>query len=188
MTLFEESARSIYGAYRMARLDAGAVSLFNTTVEGAWRSFFAAVLIAPFFFSLIAMGPRIDPELYDPARYWTAEVIAYVVSWTAYPVIMAMITESLGRRERFVSYLVVYNWAAVIQAAVFIPINGLQMTGVLPQDVGSLLWFVAFGALLGYLWFIARTVLSITPVSAMAIVALDVIIGVIISIVARSLY
>lgn len=188
MTLFEEAARSIYGAWRLARMDAGAVALFNTTVEGAWRSFTAAAIVAPLFLALKAMGPPIAPDLYDPARYWSATAIGYVISWTAYPLLMAMLTTSLGRRERFVPYLVVYNWAAVIQAAVFIPINMLQAAGIVSGDAGDLLWLFAFGAVCAYLWFIARTVLAISAMSAMAIVVLDIILGLFIAIVVNDLY
>jgi hypothetical protein len=188
MTLPAEAARSIYGAWRLANLDTSAVGLFNTTVEGAWRSFFAAVIVAPLFFSLIAMGQATEREVFDPTRYWTAEVIAYVISWTAYPVIMALVAESLGRRERFVPYLVVYNWAAVIQAIVFVPINMLQTARLVSPDIGTLLWLTAFMALCAYLWFIARTMLQVTPISAMAIVTLDIILSVVIAIVASGFY
>ena len=44
MPLNQEVARSIFAAWRIARFDAGAMNYFNLTLEGFWRSFFAAGL------------------------------------------------------------------------------------------------------------------------------------------------
>ena len=42
-----EIAYGIYGAWRLARLDVTGMEVFDRTVAGFWKSFFAAVLVAP---------------------------------------------------------------------------------------------------------------------------------------------
>jgi len=44
-----EMMYALYGAYRLARFDAGGMRYFDASIDGFWRSFFAAVLIAPFY-------------------------------------------------------------------------------------------------------------------------------------------
>ena len=58
----EEVLHSLYGAYRLAFLDRSGMSHFNLSVDGFWRSFFAAVLVAPGFALLVVQ------ELHRPAR------------------------------------------------------------------------------------------------------------------------
>ena len=188
MALFAEAIRSLYGAYRIARLDVGGLAFFNTTVAGAWRSFFAAVIVLPFYAWELASSPELIQREVDPSSFWPVQLIAYVISWVAFPVAMAALSEALGRADRFVSYLVVYNWATVLQALVFLPIELLEATQVLPPESLQVLSYAVFGAVLGYLWFIARTVLAITPVAAMAVVALDFTLFILIHIVARAMY
>ena len=43
----QEVIRSIYGAWRLPWLDRSGMGHFNLSVDGFWRSFFAAVLVAP---------------------------------------------------------------------------------------------------------------------------------------------
>ena len=50
-----ETLRALYGAYRLARLDAGGMAYFDSSIGGFWRSFFAAVLVVPFYALLLVM-------------------------------------------------------------------------------------------------------------------------------------
>ena len=43
----QEVLSALYGAYRLAWFDVSGMTFLNLTVEGFWRSFFAAVLVAP---------------------------------------------------------------------------------------------------------------------------------------------
>jgi hypothetical protein len=100
---------------------------------------------------------------------------------------MAWVTRQLDRFEHFIRYIVAYNWAAVLQNALFIPINMLWITEVLPPDVGFILWLIAFSLILAYLWFIARVALALAPMAAASIVGIDLVLNVMISAVANSM-
>jgi len=43
----KDTAGALYGLWRLARGDASGLDFFNATLEGFWRSFAAAVIIAP---------------------------------------------------------------------------------------------------------------------------------------------
>lgn len=187
MSLPVEAATSLYGAYRLARFDSRGMTYFAGGPRAFWRSFSAAVIIAPFYALLLATA---YPELENashPVRFALAEGIGYVMAWAAYPLVMAWMTQQLDRFDHFIGYIVAYNWAAVLQNAVFIPVNMLWITGVLQPEVGFILWLIVFSLILAYLWFIARTALALDPLPAASIVGIDIVLNLIISAVAQSL-
>lgn len=187
MSVAAEAAVSLYGAFRLARFDANGMRCFDRTPRGFWRSFLAAVVVAPFYALLLASAyPALETSP-DPLRFALAESIAYVMTWVAYPLAMAWVTRQLDRFDRYIGYIVAYNWAAVLQNAVFIPINILWITGTLPPDLGFLLWVIAFLLILAYLWFIARTALALAPMAAASIVGIDVLLNLMISTVAHGM-
>ena len=78
----QQTFTALYGAYRLARLDTGGMKFFDQTIDGFWRSFYAAVIVAPLFILFLAVS--YDPEKIaaGPVRYIIIEGIAYPV----YPV------------------------------------------------------------------------------------------------------
>lgn len=188
MPTLHEIVTSLYGACRLARLDPDGMSFFDTSVGGVWRSFFAAILIAPFYALLLAIRFPLDGGGVDPLRFGVAEGLAYVMSWVAYPVVMITLTQMMGCWERFPAYLVAYNWSMVLQNALFLPIGILGATGAIPADAASFLWLIALVVVLVYIWFIARTALDLPPFTCAAIVALDIALSFLISATADGLY
>ncbi|TVR99964.1 MAG: hypothetical protein EA406_01710 [Rhodospirillales bacterium] len=188
MAIAAEAATSLYGAWRLAHLDTGGMAYFNVSVTGFWRSFLAAVLVAPLFALLLSV---VYPGLEDPpdvARFASAESIGYVIAWVTYPLVMAWMTKRLGCWDRFIGYIVAYNWAAVLQNALFIPVNILWISGMIPPEAGFLVWLAAFAAILIYLWFIARTALGVAPLAASGIVALDILLSLLVSIITKGFH
>ena len=181
MSLAAEAVRSLYGAYRLARRDPMALAYFDLTRAGAVRSFAAALIVAPFQLAVEYLDKT--PQVLDvsPLRFWAVHIIFYVIAWTAFPVVMAEVTEAIGRRQRYFAYVAVYNWAAVLQNAAIILVSVLSMLGGGGQPgPGGALSIIVFGLVLLYLWHITRTVLSVEAPIAVAIVVLDVVISFII--------
>jgi hypothetical protein len=173
---WREVVVSLYGAWRLARLDPRGLGFFDATSEGALRSFFAAVLVAPLYVVMLAVVlPGDAPG--GPLRVFLAESIGYVTTWTAYPVIVEGLSRILGCRPRFEGYLAAYNWSMVLQHALIVPISILVGLGLLPLELGQFLWMVAFSLILAYLWFIARTGLALPPLTAAGLVLLDVLLS-----------
>ncbi len=178
MISLEEIFRSIYGAYRLARGDAGGMALFNATPEGFWRSFFAAVLIAPFFAIFLAVAFNPDEITGGPLRYGSIQLISYIIGWTAFPVIMISLCRHLQREQFFVRFIVAYNWASVLQNALFLPVQFLAVGGLFAPPAAAFLALIVLAAILVYVWFIAKTALDINPAAAAGIVFFDLVLSV----------
>lgn len=179
---------SLYGAWRLACRDAGAIALFDASTDGVLRSFFAAVLVAPAYALMLAMryAALLDPP---PAiAFALSETIAYVISWVAYPLIMASLTRALGRFGRWPLFVCAYNWSLVIQNALVLPFAILSTAGVFPPEVGELLWLPLLAALVAYSWFIVRAALGVTAVAAIGIVGLDFALSIVIDAVADAMH
>jgi len=188
MPTLQQMAMSIYGAYRLARLDAAGMAYFDTSVEGFWRSFFAAVIVAPFYALLLALRFSVIGADADPTRFVLVEMIAYVVSWVAYPLVIAALTQKLGCWNRFPVYIVAYNWSMVLQICVVLTIALLSASGAFPEDAGKFFALIVYLLILGYVWFIARTALGVPALTATGIVALDIALSYFIDAIADRLY
>lgn len=187
-TALNEAAASLTGAWRLAHFDASGMGYFNTTTEGVWRSFYAAALVAPLYALLLAVAyPLLDPSP-DGLRFILVESEGYVLSWVAYPLIVAWLTVRLGCWNRFPAYIVAYNWAMVLANGVTIPINIARVAEFVPADAGGFLWLVGISAVFAYLWFIARTALAVSGMAATGIVLVDLALSLLIGMTTTRMY
>jgi len=168
-----EVAYGLFGAYRLAHLDPTGLQYFNATVEGFWRSFLAALIVAPGYIILIGLelGQLPEATSLDWGGIALVQAIAYVVNWTAFPLAMYYLTGRIGRQDAYVGYIVAYNWASVLQMAVMLPAVALQ--AMLPEGVGGLIVLPVVAITAAYQWFIARTALRIGGGAAAGVVGLD---------------
>jgi hypothetical protein len=181
MSRAAEILAALYGATRLARFDAQGLGAFNASVEGFWRSFWAAALVAPFYAVLLAFRFDTMADTVHPLRFALVETVTYVIAWLAFPVAMISVARWLGRWDAFVGYIVAYNWTAVVQNAIYLPLAMLAVSGAIPEAAGNMLGFVALIYVLVLGWFIARTALGVPGTTAAAIVALDLMLGLLIN-------
>ncbi|MEQ8665211.1 MAG: hypothetical protein RIC16_05750 [Rhodospirillales bacterium] len=181
MLPFNHMAASVMTAVRLARFDADAINAFDVSIRGFWYSFYAALLVAPFSlmmamtrYGMISAEFGVEPAL---LRFSLIEFIAYAISWTAYPVLMASFVRFLDCERNYIRGIVSYNWAAVLQNAVYTPVAIVSMSsgGLGPLPVMVLI------AVLFYGWFVAWKGFGISRPQAVMLVGLDLSIGVIIS-------
>lgn len=177
--IIREAIVSLYGAWRLARLDPRGFELFDRSEAGALRSFAAAVPVLPLYvLAALMLAPR-GPTTH-PLRWLSVQAIAYVLSWVAYPVAAESLTRVMGCRQRFAGYLSAYNWSMVLQNAALLPLTLLTILQVLPEDIMQFLWLAAIAAIMGWLWFIARTALAIGGLAAAGLVLADQLISMLI--------
>ncbi len=180
MVTLNDMASAIYGAYRLARADTGGMAFFERSPAGAVKSFFAAVVVLPAY------------ALFQAFHYWgqlgeiglskvvAIEGLIYVIGWTAFPVIMISVTRWIDRQERYVDFLVAYNWSSVIQTAVLLPVVIIAETGALPEPLIAIAGLVLKLAVLVYLWFVVKTALNIAGPLAAGLVFADYVLSLII--------
>jgi len=179
-----EIVAALYGAYRLARADAAGLSFFDVTVAGFWRSFFAAALVAPFYLILLMIRYGEMSETVPLVRFLAIETIAYVIAWLAFPVVMATVVKAMDRDAYFIRYIVAYNWAAVLQNGLYLPIAIGATAGLLGQAPATALGLAALGLILVYTWFITKAALDVPSGTAAGIVGLDFLLSVFINAVA----
>lgn len=184
----KEIVLSVYGAVRLARFDSRGLGFLDASPPGVVRSFFAAVLVAPFYALMLAVRFAATADAPDPLRFALAEGIAYVVSWVAYPLMMVDIAQAIDRSGRLDLYICTYNWSLVIQNAIVLPLALLVTVGIIPAGPGQLLWLIAVAAVVVYIWFVARSALEISGLMAAGLVIVDIVVSLVISAIAGRLY
>jgi hypothetical protein len=173
----EEVLSALYGAYRLAWFDVSGMSCFNLTVEGFWRSFFAAVLVAPAY--AVLLGLRMPAEDVNIPLVVLTEGIGYVLAWCAFPLAALVLTRLLGLDRNYVALIVAHNWSAVLQMAAFLTVVLLGV--ILPAVLGTLLVTLTTVAILVYQWFVIRTALRTSGGIALMLLLVDLVITTIIS-------
>ena len=119
-------------------------------------------------------------------RILLVESIGYVVSWTAFPLVILAFCHWLERDEQSLGFITAYNWSQVLQTV--LGLIGLGAVVALPTTPGLTVYFVVLVARLVYEWFIARTALEAGGVAAAAVVLIDIVLSEAVSQVTQSLY
>ena len=174
-----EVLRSLYGAWRLARMDISGMQHFNLSVEGFWRSFFAAIIVAPGYALLVVQRMLDREDGYDPGSTVIVESIAYLAAWAAFPLVAVVLTQLLGLGRHYVELIIAVNWAAVLQVAAFLAAVALGF--LLPEGIGALLLAIVTVALMLYQWFVMRTALRTTGGIALVLVLIDLLLSTVIN-------
>lgn len=173
MPSIQEITASIYGSWRLALIDRRGMSWFNHSIEGFWRSFFVALLLAPL--AAIMVGYQLGhaaPHI-DGGRLIAIEIVSYALGWIVYPVAALFACRLMGLSDHYVSYIIVYNWSHVIPAVVALPIGIAALLGLLSLGSAGTILLIVTVAVLAYRWFIARVALGADGLTAAALVALE---------------
>jgi len=164
---------ALRGLRRLARFDIGGLGYFDLSIEGFWRSFRVALLIAPFYALMIPY----HLETLKPTVGWQhvmiTEILAYIVSWLLYPLVAYEICRLIGRESEYPGYIVVYNWSTIILVGVEVLVWLPTFAGATTPETSQRLDFLVSHIYLIYLWFIARGALRIHPLSAVGMVFTD---------------
>ncbi|HYM33254.1 MAG TPA: hypothetical protein VEU47_18285 [Candidatus Cybelea sp.] len=181
----DEIVRSVYGAWRLAHLDASGMIHFNQTIEGFYRSFAAAVLVAPLYFIQVlvqwdsdaahAVANGQTPD--SMGQSLTLEFATYAIGWLMYPALVALISRPLALNQRYVPYIIAYNWSQAIIIVFWLPLTAAIQTSPV-EGIAPMLWLAGFLATNGYMWFVARAALQTSSITALALVFIDVLSGV----------
>ena len=75
----------------------------------------------------------------------------------------------MGCSERFLGYVVAYNWSQILSGPLLIGLD-LLGRGVLPQEISIVLNFAGLGGVLFYEFLIARQMLAVAAARAVVVV------------------
>ena len=175
MVTINEVVQSVFGAYRLARLDPNGMALFDQSRDGALNSFYAAALLLPFHLVFLALqwGGR-DVSLFT---VMIVEGVFYVISWTAFLVIAIPIVRLMNKSDNYFAFVSAYNWSMVIQMALVFPVVLITASGAVSVQTAELLILGVYLILLLYEGYVIRTSLRIGGFEAAGMVILDFILG-----------
>ena len=168
-----EFTRALYGAYLLARFDSAGMGYFRNTRGAFWRSFNAALIVAPFYAGLLLMRYTMGEVSTTALRFTFIEAISYILAWVAFPVVMDFLITAMDRREKYIRYIIAYNWAAVLQNLIYLPLAMLSVNGVLPPSSAGFLGLIILVLFMVYIWFITKAALGIPGGRAATFVAID---------------
>ena len=170
----QEISASIYGAWRLALIDRSGMNWFNHSIEGFWRSFFVAFLIAPLFALAVAfqlMGSTVEFDIGDAVA---SKLTSYVLEWVLFPFIVLLVCRLMALTDYYVSYIIAFNWSHIIPAILVLPIVLPAALGMFPRGFAETALFGVTFAVFAYRWFIARVALGADGLTAAALVVLEV--------------
>ncbi|CAA7611528.1 hypothetical protein [Magnetospirillum sp. UT-4] len=166
-------AAGVSGAWELARRRPQGLQRIDGSPAGYWHSFWAAVLVAPAFVALQLLGGGFGEDF--TFRIGLAHAIAYVIDWTAFPLVMIVVADSLDRWPAYMRYIAAYNWSAVVQIAVLLP--AAAAVTLMPHPVLLMLVQGITVILLVYRAYIAHVALDVGLPTAAGIVLLDVLLS-----------
>ncbi len=180
---------AVGGALRLACGDRRGLGFFDTSIDGFWRSFRAGLICYPFYLVLLSFriaGPQWAES--GVATILVVETIAYVISWVAFPLLILRVARQFHRDDRFLPFMVAYNWSQIPQTVLVVLVGLDGASGLLPPSGAHLAGLLAAIATFVYEWFIARVALAVTGTQATLVVIIDLLLGTALGRIAGSLY
>ena len=144
-------------------------------------------MVAPGYAILVLLEPVLETNSAGALRTFLIHALTYSLSWTVYPVVVFPMVQAMGRETAYIKFIVAFNWAKVIQMAIYLPVIAIVAVEILPSGVASLFNAAVYMLVLGYQWVVTRTALDIQPWPATGLVALDFVVGVILSVLAAGM-
>ncbi len=180
---------AVGGALRLAVGDRRGLGFFDASIEGFWRSFRAGLICYPFYLLLVSFRvPDAQWEISGATPILIVETIAYVISWVGFPLLILPVSRHLGRGDRFLAFMVVYNWSQIPQTALFVLVGLDSASGLLPPSGAHFAGLLAAIAALVYEWYIARVALAVTGTQATLVIIIDLLLSTTLGRIAQSLY
>jgi len=171
-----EIASSLRAAARLFILDQEALKGFNRSIEGFWRSFFAVVFGLPYY-AVLVLWPSGDGGGVAAGRL----AIAVLLSWTLFPLIVAVLARVQGLGGSYVTYIVANNWASALTPQAYLVLALAYRMGLIGLEFYEMLQLLVFVALLWYAWAVCRVALGAGIVVACGYVILatllDILLG-----------
>lgn len=174
-------AAALYGAWRLLRFDPDGLHAYRADAEAFWQSFFAALIALPGYAVLVALHLGAQETAADWVSTAVLHGLAYVMSWTAFPLVTYYAAVNMDRAANWIGFVVALNWSKVLQMLIYLPLVLVAKTGMFGQAGGGFLTLVGFVVVIVYQWFVTRSALDCPGPSAAGLTAVDVVLGLLIT-------
>lgn len=127
---------------------------------------------------------RIEPSI---GELLTIEPLAYLIGWTLFPALSHLYCERIGKIHDWYDYVAAYNWANILQMALYLPAS-LIADGGMPAPVMFVLSVAVLSAAITIHFRLATVVLRIDPLPALVLVAIDLASSILLARIVERLY
>ncbi len=181
MAWIAEALVAIRGAWELFLGRADGVNYFNTTVEGFWRSFGAMIPALP----LTAIWILQQPDFLEAATggevdftiSWPARLLAFVLTWALFPLIVGLLAASIGIARTYTRYIIARNWALLLSTAFLTLVSLVFHVDLVGVNVASIASLAAIVVILRFNYLVARHAAEVTPGTAALLTAGDYVLG-----------
>ena len=171
MISFSEMILAFMGCQRLLRRDDSALSFFDLSERGFWKSYTpAALMIVAQCGVLLVLSTAPDP-----LHLILREIVAGTMLWLSYPLVAYYVLGYLGCRERFFAYIVPLNWLQLPFGLAFLIISLFFLA--FPKL--ALLFYACIAAWIYYHARLARLSLGIAPNMSFALALFEFFLGLI---------
>jgi hypothetical protein len=184
--LGREVSYALYGTWRLVRLDPTGLAFFDRSLDGFWRSWWSLAFAYPA--GLVITGIYAE-TLVETAflRVAIVQAIGSLAGYAAYALLVLALVRFIDRSAQFFDYIVAYNWSQVPVGALFLFVAALDGSGVF-GEAGILAYEAALAAWCVYHAYLALVSLRAGVPPAIAVVALDLLLGVLVAFIGNRLY
>ena len=167
-----ETAKGAIAAFRLARFDGSAASVFTNDRGAAMRSFWAMAPAYPIALLILASATG---DGADPLRWAAVMTIAFVIDWTAYLLMVSQIAQAFRRDDRLFAFVSAHNWSQF--AAYMIYLITMSVDAAIGGMTNGLFIFGVQLYLLAFQGFVAMALLGFTAVAAFGLILLALMIN-----------
>lgn len=176
-----EIVASIGGVVRLGLFDRRGLDALDRSPEAAARSFWAAAIVAPFYIALVLARDAEDLADVPVGIDLLVQVISYALGWTAFPVVSRELARVAGRLDDWPGMVGAYNWSAVVQIAVQVPVLLLSFSDAVDERDVAGAGLIALIVVSVFLWNLFRATLRVSGMTAFGLVAVELTVTALIS-------
>lgn len=178
MSALAAVVRPLGGVVRLLSGDRSGLALVGADSRAGWIASFVVpgllILPAYLYLSFPSLG---DDD--DFGAVLLVEAIGYVVGLVAFPVAAHLLCAQWNKTEEWFDFVPAYNWAGVLQMAIYTPAAALGQSDALAPGALLMLGALAMAAAVAVQYRIGRTVLGIDALQAFGLVALEFSLGIV---------
>ncbi|MCM0021692.1 MAG: hypothetical protein NBV67_16995 [Tagaea sp.] len=166
----------------------GVAKLASGTNAGVIASFLIpGVLLLPGYIWLAA--ERFETLKLEPSlgEILTIEPLGYLIGWTLFPVLSHFYCAQIGKSGDWYAYIAAYNWANILQMALYLPASLIADGGLAPVLL-FVLSVAVLAAAIAIHFRIATVVLRVDPLPALVLVAIDLATSILLARIVERLY
>jgi len=193
--LWSEIEHAFVGCWRLVRGDQSGLALIDVSVDGFWRSFRIAAVLA-----VLDAGDSVAAQAYGLGDEISSMTLALaigamllgavtsVLAFCAFPVAVGLLAKPMAITARYGPYITVRNWLTAFLSLPFYVLHGLTYADAVSGDVLGLLVVTYEVVILFAGYAIARAVLGCSHSIALGFSLMDFLLALLINKIAYSLF